>query len=262
MTESPTTGPATGLAAGLADGTPATAGSRWVPPACCGPSTRPTVLGVADVHVATRLGALLEEPDEQVLLAAALAVRAVRAGSVCLDLRTVARPPAETLTRDGEPLPWPEATGWIDAVGRSPLVREEMLRLVGPRLYLDRYWREEGQVCDDLVDRIRRSSPEVDEPRARRGPAPRLPARRVRGAAQRCPPGGLPLDDRADRWPRHRQDDHRGRTARPGLRAARARHRPPPADRAGGPDGQGRGAAPGSGPGGGRVGHRDPAGRG
>ena len=45
------------------------------------------VLGVADVHVATRLGAMLGEDDEQVLLAAALAVRAVRAGSICLDLR-------------------------------------------------------------------------------------------------------------------------------------------------------------------------------
>ena len=121
------------------------------------------VLGVADVHVATRLGAMLGEDDEQVLLAAALAVRAVRAGSICLDLRTVADLPVEALTADGEPLPWPEPTAWLAAVGRSPLVREEMLRLVGSRLYLDRYWREEGQVCDALVARIRHAPPEVDE---------------------------------------------------------------------------------------------------
>ena len=122
------------------------------------------VLGVADVHVATRLGAMLGEDDEQVLLAAALAVRAVRAGSICLDLRTVADLPVDALTVDGGPLPWPKPSAWLAAVGRSPLVREEMLRLVGPRLYLDRYWREEGQVCDDLMARIRRTPPEVDAP--------------------------------------------------------------------------------------------------
>jgi exodeoxyribonuclease V alpha subunit len=121
------------------------------------------VLGVADVHVATRLGAMLGEDDEQVLLAAALAVRAVRAGSICLDLRTVADLPTDALTVEGEQLPWPEPSAWLTAVGRSPLVREEMLRLVGPRLYLDRYWREEGQVCDALVARIRHAPPLVDD---------------------------------------------------------------------------------------------------
>ena len=49
------------------------------------------VLAAADVHVASRLGALLGESDEQVLLAAAVAVRAVRQGSVCVDLGAGAR---------------------------------------------------------------------------------------------------------------------------------------------------------------------------
>ncbi|ODQ85021.1 hypothetical protein BHQ17_24860 [Mycolicibacterium holsaticum] len=40
----------------------------------------------ADVHVAQRLTTLAEEPDEQVALAIALLVRALRGGSVCLDL--------------------------------------------------------------------------------------------------------------------------------------------------------------------------------
>ena len=48
------------------------------------------VLSAADVHVARRLGALVEETDERVLLAAALTVRSTRAGSVVVDLATVA----------------------------------------------------------------------------------------------------------------------------------------------------------------------------
>ena len=47
------------------------------------------VLIAADVHVARQLGRLAGETDPDVLLAAALAVRAVRQGSVCLDLHTV-----------------------------------------------------------------------------------------------------------------------------------------------------------------------------
>jgi exodeoxyribonuclease V alpha subunit len=124
---------------------------------------QPELLAAADVHVALRMGGLLDETDEQVLLAAALAVRAVRQGSVCLDLATAADLPLEDSADEGGPLPWPEASGWVERVSRSPLVREEMLRLVGSRLYLDRYWREEGQVCDDLVGRLRRTPPEVDE---------------------------------------------------------------------------------------------------
>ncbi len=119
----------------------------------------PELLNAADIHVALRLGVLLDESDEEVLLAIALAVRAVRTGSVCLDLATIADLPLE----HEAPLPWPDAAAWVERVGRSPLVREEMVRLVGTRLYLDRYWREEGQVCDDLVARIRRTPPEVDD---------------------------------------------------------------------------------------------------
>ncbi len=125
----------------------------------------PELLHAADVHVALRLGDLLEESDDQVLLAVALAVRAVRTGSVCLDLATIAEVPLETEVD----LPWPESSVWVERVGRSPLVREEMVRLVGTRLYLDRYWREEGQVCDDLVTRIRRAPPEVDTPALEEG---------------------------------------------------------------------------------------------
>lgn len=122
------------------------------------------VLSAADVHVATRFGVILHEAREPVLLAAALAVRAVRHGSICVDLATVAEQALELAVDDGESpeLPWPDPTGWVDEVAASPLVAEQVLRLERSTLYLDRYWREERQVCDDLVARLRRRAPEVD----------------------------------------------------------------------------------------------------
>lgn len=103
----------------------------------------------ADVHVARRVTALAEEPDDSVALAVALAVRAVRGGSVCVDLTTV----AEDSGLDG--LPWPETAAWLTALRASPLTgTPAVLRLLDDRLlYLDRYWREEEQVCADLLSR-------------------------------------------------------------------------------------------------------------
>ena len=204
----------------------ATAGSRWTPPACCAPSTRPTCSTRPTSTSPPGWARSLEETDEQVLLAAALAVRAVRAGSICLDLATVADLPLEP------PRGRSAAVARAERLGRSrrrqpPWSREQMLRLVGTRLYLDRYWREEGQVCDDLVARIRRTPPEVDDAALEAGLRPRLPRRGVRRAARRRPGGRVPLDHGAHRRPRHRQDHHGGRAARAGLRAARARHRSP-----------------------------------
>ena len=119
---------------------------------------RADVLGAADVHVARRLGAMTGEGDEQVLLATALAVRAVRQGSTCVDLATVADLPLE----DDPALPWPDVPAWQASVGRSPLVGVRVLRVDNGLLYLDRYWREEVQVCDDLLGRLARPAPEVD----------------------------------------------------------------------------------------------------
>ncbi|MCV7198476.1 exodeoxyribonuclease V subunit alpha [Mycobacterium angelicum] len=103
------------------------------------------VLDLADVHVAQRLCALGRETDERVALALALAVRALRAGSVCVDLSTVAEAGAE--------LPWPSFGPWLSAVRASQLCgTPPVLHLYDDRLlYLDRYWREEKQVCDDLL---------------------------------------------------------------------------------------------------------------
>lgn len=107
------------------------------------------LLTSADVHVARTLGELVGERDEEVLLAAALAVRAVRAGSVCLDLASVVDLPGT----DDAGLVWPEPEAWGVAVAASPLVAEGVLRWENDLLYLDRYHEQETQVLDDLIQR-------------------------------------------------------------------------------------------------------------
>ncbi|MGV1010021.1 MAG: exodeoxyribonuclease V subunit alpha [Dermatophilaceae bacterium] len=103
------------------------------------------VLVAADVHVAGRVAAAVGERDEEALLAVALAVRAVRQGSVCVDLTGV---------RELAPsLPWP-GDGWTERVLGSRLAAAGVLHVEHGLVYLDRYWREERQVCDDLVARL------------------------------------------------------------------------------------------------------------
>jgi exodeoxyribonuclease V alpha subunit len=116
------------------------------------------VLEAADAHAAHRIRTLAEEPDDEAALALALTVRSLRHGSVCLDLDALV---AEALP-DG--LAWP-AAGWVDRLGDSRLARAGVLRVEGPLAYLDRYWREECQVRDDLVARLGLTPPPVDEAR-------------------------------------------------------------------------------------------------
>ena len=127
------------------------------------------VLDAADVHTAQRLAALAGEPDPRAALALALTVRAVRGGSTCLDLTTVADQVVPAVEGDGseagsevadarsllEALPWPEPAEWLEVVARSPLLGPPAVLHVheGRLLYLDRYWREETQVCEDLLAR-------------------------------------------------------------------------------------------------------------
>lgn len=108
--------------------------------------TEAGVFEPADVHVAQRLTALAGEPDERVAVAVALLVRALRGGSVCVDLRAA---PAQVDVAD---LEWPDPDGWMAAVRASALLGSPpVLRLFGDLLYLDRYWLEEEQVCADLL---------------------------------------------------------------------------------------------------------------
>jgi exodeoxyribonuclease V alpha subunit len=131
------------------------------------------VLGQADVHVARVIARLGGEDDPDVVLAAALAVRAPRLGHVYADLRTV----RDTVTVDDDgaadvaALPWPEAQRWLDAVAGSGCVDPgaahdpgdaRPLRLAGSRLYLDRYWRYEQRIADELRRRAGAPADDVD----------------------------------------------------------------------------------------------------
>ncbi len=107
------------------------------------------VLDSSDVHVAQRLTALALEPDETVTLAVALVVRALRNGSVCLDLRSA----GQQVGIEG--LPWPDVDAWLAALHASPLAGSPpVLHVDGDLLYLDRYWLEEQQVSRDVLAMI------------------------------------------------------------------------------------------------------------
>lgn len=142
------------------------------------------VLDAADVHVAARVGRLGGEQDEDVLLAAALAVRAVRLGSVCVDLAAV----GHTVLGEGDEvldvsaLPWPEPAAWLSACRSGALVADggaapegRPLRLVDGLLYLERFWREEELVRRSLLHRAAAPPPVVDLPRLREGLAAHFP---------------------------------------------------------------------------------------
>jgi exodeoxyribonuclease V alpha subunit len=121
------------------------------------------VLSAADVHVATRLCELVGEETESARLGVALAVRGPRLGHVFVDLGTI----RDTASVDSdEPvelseLPWPSVDEWLRGLSGCELVAvgeddadAKPLRLIGSRLYLDRYWREERAVAADLKELI------------------------------------------------------------------------------------------------------------
>ncbi len=129
------------------------------------------VLNAVDVHVALRLGRLGGDEDDAVLLGAALAVRAPRLGHVCTDLRSIHA--TATIDTDApvdlRSLAWPDPDGWIRRLAASPLLAgggdaglARPLRLDGSRLYLDRYWRDEGRVAATLAARSEEAATGVD----------------------------------------------------------------------------------------------------
>ncbi|WP_246036698.1 MULTISPECIES: exodeoxyribonuclease V subunit alpha [Cellulomonas] len=194
-----TTADATLVDATTADGTTARGTERgdagdprlpWRAPPLLAAFASAGVLTAADVRVAERLGTLTGEADGRVLLAAALAVRAVRAGSVCLPLAEahalvdVADPDAGGAAHGPVPdgtedlpgadlvaaLPWPDAVAWEDAVRRSPMVadgpdgpRDRPVRWVDGRVYLDRYWRDEQVVRHVADERLAAVLPADDD---------------------------------------------------------------------------------------------------
>ena len=119
------------------------------------------VIESSDVHVAQRLTTLAKEPGDSVALAVALAVRALRNGSVCVDLRSVEQQVGV------EGLPWPDVDEWLQTVCASTLAGSPpVLRIDGDLLYLDRYWLEEQQVCDDVLTMVstapKQLSPDIE----------------------------------------------------------------------------------------------------
>lgn len=103
------------------------------------------VLESADVLVAQRLTAMAQEADETVALAVAFVVRALRGGSVCVNLAAVAG------QVDAPDLPWPQPQQWLAAVQASVLAAEpRVLHVEDGLVYLDRYWIEECRVADDV----------------------------------------------------------------------------------------------------------------
>ncbi|WP_240675394.1 AAA family ATPase [Cellulomonas endophytica] len=177
MTDATSTAPATATASGRPGPgplgpTPLGSGPSgsvpWRVTGLLAPFVAAGVLAAADVHVARRLVGFVDEHDERVALAAALTVRALRGGSVCLPLDAAPDLPAGLAPgapADARPdgvaaLAWPEPDGpdgWHAALRRSPLVADgpggdpdRPLRWVDGRLYLDRYWRDE-RVLRDLA---------------------------------------------------------------------------------------------------------------
>lgn len=129
------------------------------------------LLSWGDVHTAIQVCFLYDEADPQVQLALALTVRALTAGSVCLDLDTVTETVFET-DEEAIGVPeqlWPEPAAWRAALLASPAVTVgaeaptgRPLRLVGDLLYLERYWQEETAVADELRGRRTGDAPVVD----------------------------------------------------------------------------------------------------
>ncbi|MDE3133798.1 MAG: AAA family ATPase, partial [Acidobacteriota bacterium] len=100
---------------------------------------REELLIAADVHVATTLGRIAGVGDPQALRCVALAVAAARQGHSFFELE-----PA-----DAELMRSCSSLVGADAAATAPL------RLVGSRLYLDRYWREEQRLASSLLAKSR-----------------------------------------------------------------------------------------------------------
>jgi exodeoxyribonuclease V alpha subunit len=137
------------------------------------------VLNPADVHTAESVCRIGHESDDKIRLALALAVRALRSGSVCIDLHNVRSTAFDETALDKTgaaidlgALPWPDPEEWIAAIQASPLVAVgadqpsgRPLRLTGGLLYLERYWRQEEQVRIQLQRRFAAPGLEIDQAR-------------------------------------------------------------------------------------------------
>ena len=235
------------------------------------------VLDAADVHVARRLAALAGDHDEQVALAAALAVRGPRLGHVYVDLATIRETATvdaeeavdlsiyfsyirETATVDAEEAVDLSALAWpaVDAVDRAARTERPRRRRRRGRSESAAAPRRHLAVPRPL---LARGAPDRRRPpgarrrgargrrrgRAGRRPRAALPRRRRRAPADGQRRRGPPSLRRRRGRPGHRQDDDRRTHRRAAGRAGRGGRPAPAAHRARGAHGRRRGA-----PGGGR----------
>lgn len=145
-----------------------------------GDFARAGAIGWSGVHLARTLGWLTQDDRPEVLLAAALCLRAQEAGSVCVPLDEVVQN-LFALEPDGtdaeEPvgvpteLPWPDVDDWLAmlsdsplvAVGDEPAANRRPLRLVGRELYLERNWQAEELVRTELQNRLASCPPQLHQ---------------------------------------------------------------------------------------------------
>ena len=120
------------------------------------------VFGSAEVQLCATFARLSPAMSDEVGLALAVAARGPRLGHVCMELADVARLVVDRDEGFSEQLPWPDVAGWAAALESSDLVGEPAGYLDAPlkpliwdgrRLYLQRYFRHEVAVADDLVGR-------------------------------------------------------------------------------------------------------------
>ena len=121
------------------------------------------VLEVPDVQTAVALLRISGQPagGPEVGLAVGLCVRALRSGSVCIDLDS--DPGTWTSeTQEAAELQWPTPPAWREALAASTLVavgedatRDRPLRMVGSLVYLQRYWCDEQLIRQAMRDRAR-----------------------------------------------------------------------------------------------------------
>jgi exodeoxyribonuclease V alpha subunit len=144
------------------------------------------VLQVPDVQLAQVICRLCAITEPEVQLAAALAVRQLRQGSVCVDLSTIRdRVMAELADAEGhgdatsavdrmdevQALPWPEPAAWVAAVAESQSVgraepgHDDPRRpywLAGSLFYLNRWWTHEREIGHALTLRQSAEPPRID----------------------------------------------------------------------------------------------------
>jgi exodeoxyribonuclease V alpha subunit len=126
------------------------------------------VLDAADIHPAMIAARLAGEPDERVVLGCALALRTLRSGSVCLNIREAENGNWGDGVDTSPELPWPDPTLWLQLLRDSvltcdanssaaPFVLDEGL------LYTRKAWKQQEAVRDALLCRRAATPPAVDE---------------------------------------------------------------------------------------------------